>query len=510
MNDIQERYQKLAAKPANQNMSSWLSEWEKVLSVCTELNMTQYTGYMGTRTFLMALKKIESQYASIQLDRLLEDSKLSVFNEISRYRKHWESLSQREQKNIFATFKGQSSDQSNSDSANQNRGFERPKRDDCPCGERHLFDKCPYVIESIRPKGWKPNPGIMERFEKIKRNPRVKHAMDEAIKRANQNQEASRTAMSIIRSDSAVFSMGRDTYELRDSWIVDSGADINICNDRTRFLTYEPVEGEYARFSTVEVKIHGYRKVELRAIGMNQKLHILEVSRAAYIPDCHTNLLSTFQMKRHGYYLNQRLNVIEDQNGRAICRTESKHNMEVVEYNPISNIFAMNRYLERSHESAATSERWHQRLAHLGDEAVQHLEEASIGAKVLSCKRSICETCRLAKAAKQISRTPRERSTEPFESVHFDLIPLPIAHNGDRWVTHFVCESTGWHVIYTHPDKDQLNGLIKQFIQWVETQFGLKPKKMFSDREPTLGNEYIRTMKSKGTEIYHSTQYIDE
>ncbi|KAG2000757.1 hypothetical protein GB937_010867, partial [Aspergillus fischeri] len=318
--------------------------------------------------------------------------------------------------------------------------------------------------------------------------------MDAAIKRANQNQnqEASRTAMSIIRSNSAVFSMGRDTYELRDSWIVDSGADINICNERTRFLTYEPVEGEYARFGTVEVKIHGYGNVELQAIGMNQKLHILEVSRVAYIPDCHTNLLSTFQMKRHGYYLNQRLNVIEDQNGRPICRTESKHNMEVVEYSPISNIFAMNRYSERAHESAATSERWHQRLAHLGDEAVQHLEEASIGAKVLSCKRSICETCRLAKAAKQISRTPRERSTEPFESVHFDLIPLHIAHNGDRWVTHFVCESTGWHVVYTHPDKDQLNGLIKQFIQWVKTQFGLKPKKItITDERDVTFNEDI-------------------
>ncbi|KAG2024388.1 hypothetical protein GB937_004045 [Aspergillus fischeri] len=99
INEIQERYQKLTAKPANQNVSSWLSEWERVLSVCTELNMTQYTGYMGTRTFLTALKKIESQYASIRLDRLLEDSKLNVFNEISRYRKHWESLSQKEQKN---------------------------------------------------------------------------------------------------------------------------------------------------------------------------------------------------------------------------------------------------------------------------------------------------------------------------------------------------------------------------------------------------------------------------
>jgi hypothetical protein len=228
------------------------------------------------------------------------------------------------------------------------------------------------------------------------------------------------------------------------------------------------------------------------------------------IPISVSILLSTYQMKQYGFYLNQRTNTIEDRNGKPICRTEMRCNTEVVEYNPISNVFAMNRYSERPHESAETSERWHQRLAHLGDEAVQHLEEASVGAKVLSCKRSICETCRLAKAYKQIYRTPRERATEPFESVHFDMIPMTLAHNGDRWATHFVCESTGWHVIYTHPSKDQLNDLINKFIAWVMTQFSVRPKRMFSDREPTLGGEYIRTMQTDGTEIYHSTRYIDE
>lgn len=34
------------------------------------------------------------------------------------------------------------------------------------------------------------------------------------------------------RHDPTVFALGRnDVYELRDSWLVDSEADINICND---------------------------------------------------------------------------------------------------------------------------------------------------------------------------------------------------------------------------------------------------------------------------------------
>jgi hypothetical protein len=154
--------------------------------------------------------------------------------------------------------------------------------------------------------------------------------MESAIKRANQKgefkqdtqPESQRTAMSIIHGNSAIFSLGSGVYELRDSWIIDSGADLNICTNRARFTTYEPVEDEFERFGSTDVQILGYGRVELSAIGMNGKRHILELQEVAYIPDCHTNLLSTFQMMKHGYYLNQRRHVIEDRHLNPICRTE--------------------------------------------------------------------------------------------------------------------------------------------------------------------------------------------
>jgi hypothetical protein len=176
--------------------------------------------------------------------------------------------------------------------------------------------------------------------------------------------------MSIVGSNSVAFSLGGNEYALRDSWIVDSGADIHVCNNQTWFLTYEPVEDEYVRFSAINTQILGYGRVELKATGMDGKPYILKLMRVAYMPEYHTSLLSTFQIMRHGYYLNQRTHTIDDQNGKPICRTELRHNLEVVEYNPISNVFAMNRYSERPHESAKISKRWHQQLTHLGDEAV--------------------------------------------------------------------------------------------------------------------------------------------
>jgi hypothetical protein len=206
----------------------------------------------------------------------------------------------------------------------------------------------------------------------------IEKSIERGNRRANQKEDMKlpppRTVMSIFRSTSKVFaSMGRDSYELRDSWIVDSGADIHICNDRSRFLSYEPADDHWAHFGTTMVQILGYGRIDVCAT------------------ECHTSILSTFQIKRKGFYMNQRTNVIEDREGRPICRTEEKFNLEVIEYNPIpaATIFAMKRYSARPHQSEATSERWHQRLAHLGDEAVLHLEESAIGAKVTSCQRSI-------------------------------------------------------------------------------------------------------------------------
>jgi hypothetical protein len=228
------RYNRLLLKPANQNVDMWLGEWEDVMSECNRLGMTNLTGEDGTRTFLTALRRLDQMYAEIRLNELRKDRSLDVFDEIHYFQKRWRSLNQKEQKSAFTTFKGQSPNQQNSDSTNQNHGNEQPKRgpEDCPCGDKHRFDKCPYLIESMRPNGWRPNADIMERFERLKQNPKLQNAMELAIRRANQNQEAAPGAiMSIIGSNSVAFSLGGNKYALRDSWIVDSGADIHVCNN---------------------------------------------------------------------------------------------------------------------------------------------------------------------------------------------------------------------------------------------------------------------------------------
>lgn len=44
----------------------------------------------------------------------------------------------------------------------------------------------------------------------------------------------------------------------------------------------------------------------------------------------------------------------------------------------------------------------------------------------------------------------------------------------------------------------------------MQTQFRIRPKKLFSDNERSLGNTYINKIDFKGIEILHSAPYIDE
>jgi murein DD-endopeptidase MepM/ murein hydrolase activator NlpD len=103
---ITARYNRLLLKPANQNVDTWLGEWEDVMSKYNHLRMTNLTREDGTRTFLTVLRRLDQMYAEIRLNELRKDRSLDVFDEIHYFQKQWRSLNQKEQKSAFTTFKG--------------------------------------------------------------------------------------------------------------------------------------------------------------------------------------------------------------------------------------------------------------------------------------------------------------------------------------------------------------------------------------------------------------------
>jgi len=71
---------------------------------------------------------------------------------------------------------------------------DKPRKSICLCGVEHQFPDCPYLIQSIRPEDWKPDPDIEKQIkEKINNNPRlktkIKYARIDAAKKQDEEKE---------------------------------------------------------------------------------------------------------------------------------------------------------------------------------------------------------------------------------------------------------------------------------------------------------------------------------
>jgi hypothetical protein len=125
---------------------------------------------------------------------------------------------------------------------------------------------------------------------------------------------------------------------------------------------------------------------------------------------------------------------------------------------------------------AATAEAWHKILGHAGKPAIEHLQEAVIGASITDNVHDApatidCEDCSLSKAHQIVSRRTEheEEVIQPLEKNGYDLIPMEEAYNGDQWVSHFFYFNTKMNFVYTHPKKNDALKIIEAFVQMAKT-----------------------------------------
>lgn len=148
---------------------------------------------------------------------------------------------------------------------------DKKKPTNCLCGEDHQFKDCPYIVESVRPLGWVPNPDTTQQVEKkIKNNPRLKGIINGIRNGANKTAKESETEKDLSKEpagftticSTAMYSASsRETYPLRDSFILDSGATVHVCKLEIEFLIYFYLEN-----NETMLDINYYRKRHTRAI----------------------------------------------------------------------------------------------------------------------------------------------------------------------------------------------------------------------------------------------------
>jgi hypothetical protein len=243
-------------------------------------------------------------------------------------------------------------------------------------------------------------------------------------------------------------------YELRNSILLDSASTIHVSNDFNRFTDYfEAITNDYLIAGNTTIPVLGYGTTMVYATTPDNKgIHKIALTNTAFVPSFHTSLISLRRAMQRGFDWHIRSGTISH-NGILICKVFDKFDQWVVEYNPIdksnlvivSKTFATVKKSSKPLTSAATKDIWHRRLAHVSMEAVEHISDSLTGAKIIPQKEPLkdisspCENCTVANLQHQISRRPMVRATQPFERVHFDLIQLNRAFNGDEWAWYIFC-----------------------------------------------------------------------
>ena len=129
-----------------------------------------------------------------------------------------------------------------------------PKKRPCICGVEHLFSACPYIIESTRPTGWVADPETQRKVDEKLQLAGVKAAVERARQRVAKNlSQGKKTQGGTLGSStpnelekaaaftvSCYTSSNSSDYDLRNSFILDSGASVHVCNAATGFITLSP------------------------------------------------------------------------------------------------------------------------------------------------------------------------------------------------------------------------------------------------------------------------------
>jgi len=165
----------------------------------------------------------------------------------------------------------------------------RPPPSPCVCGKKHQYSDCYYLFPNRRHKGWKPNADVKRRVKRaLEEDEKVRHTI-ERIKRRREASPASPPAASpaalsdppapppadpkapkgllgAITKEPGPACFNTSIYPLHDSFILDTGADTHVCNNRGRFETLRPLNApEYLHASDSIVAIEGYGTVTVYA-----------------------------------------------------------------------------------------------------------------------------------------------------------------------------------------------------------------------------------------------------
>lgn len=469
-------------KPRSQDLEMWLQEYETVFYDCVKYNVSaDVKGEKAFHSFVNSISLVDYDWALAQEIRIAGDKEpdYDVRTLIQQYRIYRENSvglqKPRGSHGAFATFQGKQSD-------GKIDGERRP----CVCGlSSHPLENCYYLVEAKRPTDWKPRADIQSNIQKkideVLAGPQdsyviaLQKVLDDQKKPQKKSKSKNRGRSKTQRSSSksnpsadsdqsmmAVYTTTAMTtasdYELSQSFILDSGATLHVCNQEARFTDLRSANGQTILTGGQSVAIIAFGDIFVNFQKPNGETRRTIMRNVAFVPDFPTSVISLTRLMEKGVQWNTEIELLTLRK-KPYARTVQHCGQWTVEY------IATERAAFPAHSShtpkatlQGTTDQWHRRMGHLYPKAIEHLPQSCSGAKLLPSTpemSEVCETCRLSDATNIVSRRSVERATTPYHKVHWDLIQMKEGLGGMVQILHFVDDMLRMNHIYVLPNRKQ-------------------------------------------------------
>lgn len=496
-------------------VDEWLTKLLELNKYAVALGMPEAVEMK--RDFRRAQTALDPSWATVLMT---EPYKRKSFPDIlNKTRHHYmqEDVTKFPTPNSFATLHGKPS------MREANAPSSRAKSPKCVCGGFHRYAQCWHLNPQAvnRPVDFRSGGNVRARIEEALMNPRVRQGVDKAISTHTMLTGIERPTaepsfedafphanMAIPHSFQAYQSMS----PLKTSWIVDTGSEWHICNDKNRYLSSQPYHGPDVLTGDGKTVCKETGKAYVR-VEMPDRIINRVFPNVKYIPGFHTNILSAAFLENGRVYLNTRVPQLEDDRGRCIAKLARYGGLYLLENNTVHNFAASSKVPSVLDGSPSI---WHRRLAHASHKAVKHLpitaSNITISGSDAGDMDGKCDVCELAKYQRQISRVTPSRSASPFATVHIDLIVVSHpAYNGHKYVFHAVCDHCRYHFVRTGATKTILDTATRELVNLVKTRYNARVQQVHGDQDPVTSSRSFQCFqREKGFRFTASVPYTPE
>lgn len=307
-------------------------------------------------------------------------------------------------------------------------------------------------------------------------------------------------------------SQSEETFSNKDQdmWYIDSGATSHMTSNKGFFNTYEDKHATDVILATgIKAKVEGIGSGTLRCLNEKNEEREITFKDVLYVPDLQGHLISVKRLTTNGLKV-----VFKD----AGCWIYSK-DKEIAFATLTNNLYAL-----RSQDKAMLAlgtqhtpqcqHTWHRVLAHHHIKGIEQLEKRNLatGIKIKDCGiREICECCAKGKS----SRTPFPKESSTKSKAILDLVHTDVwgaanhtTPGGKRYFMTIIDDYSRFSTVYLLENKSEAARCMKQYINYVSTKFGRKPKIVRSDN----GKEYVNAeleqlYQDEGIETQYTIPY---